>query len=351
MATFKDFAVTHADKLITAIHEDIDTAKHNYPLSVGASGLSMVREMIAEGKMIRGLLLLLSIQMHGGTIRPEHYHLAGAIELLHGGFLIHDDIMDQDYRRRNQDSIYYRYIKEGRERRATSAKHYGASMAMCLGDMVFFLVFEIIAKRVTDPEKIQCIVAYIGQEVQHVGPAQMMDAAYGQIPHDPTPEEIDQIYTYKTAHYTFSLPLILGAVFGKNLNEPLLKEIGRDMGIIFQLVDDDLGMFGSSASIGKEVGSDVRENKKTLLRHLLLERADASSREKLLAIFGNPQVTTSEIEYVKKSIEELKVRSDIFAEITKRRSRAEASIGSLPPSLRDTDLLSDLLSYIIERTH
>lgn len=350
MSTFKEFYSLHQQKLVDSMYEDIDLAIKDYPLPVGARGLSMVRNMIAGGKMIRGMLVLMSAKMHGVPIIQELYHLAGAIELLHAGFLIHDDIMDNDFRRRNQDSIYYQYIKEGQQKHAANPEHYGVSMAMCLGDMVFFLVYEIIAKRIADPEKVQCVTAYISQEVQHVGPAQMMDASYGQIPEDPTEDEIQRIYTYKTAHYTFSLPLILGGTFAPSMKLETLKAIGKEMGIVFQLKDDDLGMFGTSEEIGKEVGSDIRENKKTLLRHLLFQSVSGSEKEKLLAIFGNPQITTGEINYVKECIEKQNVREKIMNEMVSRKEKALTLMKSLAGTGETTTILADLLSYIISRS-
>jgi len=351
MKTFKDFYTLHQKKLIESMYEDIDLSMRDYPLPAGTHGLSMVRGMVTGGKMIRGMLVLMSAQMHGVPITKELYHLAGAIELLHAGFLIHDDIMDNDYRRRNRDSIYYQYIKEGQEKNAANPEHYGVSMAMCLGDMVFFLVYEIIAKRISDPEKVQCVTAYISQEVQHVGPAQMMDASYGQIPEDPTEDEIQRIYTYKTAHYTFSLPLILGGTFAPSMQITTLKAIGKEMGIVFQLKDDDLGIFGSSDSIGKEVGSDVRENKKTLLRHLLFQSVSPSEREKLHTIFGNPHLSVNDLTFVKICIEKTGVRETIAQEMKLRKEKALALMKSLDDSGKMTVLLADLMSYIISRTN
>jgi len=347
--TFQEFYKKHQPKLIERIYENLDQTYKNYPLAVGAKGIRIVRKSVAQGKMIRGMLVLMSAQMHGVQITEELYDLAAAVEILHTGFLIHDDIMDNDYKRRNQDSVYYQYIKEGKRRKANDPEHYGMSMAMCLGDMIFFLVFEIISKKIKDPELVQCIIGYISQEVQHIGPAQMMDAAYGLITKDPSAKEIDEIYTYKTAHYTFSLPLILGAVFSLYVRLPLLKDLGRQMGIIFQLKDDELGIFGSTKEIGKLVGSDIRENKKTLIRHLLYKRASKQNRKKLTAIFGNSDITQADISLVRKLIQEYGVMSEIDKQIIKRKELIESYLAELSEDGIDVSLLGELLIFIISR--
>lgn len=347
--TFQEFYSTYQPGLIKSIYANLDQANQNYPLPVGARGIQIVRQSVTQGKMIRGMLVLMSAHMHGLAITDEIYDVASAVEILHTGFLIHDDIMDNDYKRRNQDSVYYQYIKEGQAKKATDPEQYGMSMAMCLGDMVFFLVFEIISKKIKDPELVQCIIGYISQEVQHIGPAQMMDAAYGLIPDDPTEEEIEQIYTYKTAHYTFSLPLILGAVFSSYVRLPLLKDLGCEMGIIFQLKDDELGIFGDTKEIGKLVGSDIRENKKTVIRHLLCKRADKANRKKLSDIFGNPHITKEDIEFVRELIKEYGVLDQINTQIANRTKVIEGFFTELADDDIDVSLLRELMMFIISR--
>ena len=347
--SFKEFYKIHQPELIKHIYANLDQAYQNYPLPVGAEGIKIIRKSVAQGKMIRGMLVLMSAHMHGITIKQVHYDLAAAVEILHTGFLIHDDIMDNDYKRRNQDSVYYQYIKEGRRKKAIDPDHYGTSMAMCLGDMVFFLVFEIISKKIKDPELVQCIIGYISQEVQHIGPAQMMDAAYGLIPKDPTEKEIDLIYTFKTAHYTFSLPLILGAVFSSYVRLPLLKDLGCEMGIIFQLRDDELGIFGDTKEIGKLVGSDIRENKKTLIRHILCKRADNADRKKLDLIFGNSALKKADITFVRNVLKRYKVMDLIDRQIEIRQDKVEQYLTELTSDGLDVSLLRELLAFIISR--
>lgn len=345
----KQFFNTHQEKLTDTIYENIDRAHKDYPLQVGKAGLLKLRESVAGGKMIRGMLVLMSVKMHGKEILEEHYHLAAAIEILHTAFLIHDDIMDNDYRRRNHDSVYYQYIKEGEEKGVPDPKHYGMSMAMCLGDMIFFLVTQIIATRIYDPEISQCIIGYVSQEVQHIGPAQMMDAAYGQLAEDPTEEEINQIYTYKTAHYTFSLPMIIGAVFSSYVRTEQLKALGQEMGIIFQLRDDELGIFGTTDEIGKEVGSDIRENKKTLLRHLLFAHASQEDVTKLTQIFGNHQISHEDIVFVQNTLKKNEVQQIIQKQIETREKQAQEILNALEKDGLDIVIIRELLEYIQKR--
>jgi geranylgeranyl diphosphate synthase type I len=86
------------------------------------------------------------------------------------------------------------------------------------------------------------------------------------------------VNTYKTASYTVSRPLQLGAAAAADRPDvqALFHEVGNQLGVAFQLRDDVLGVFGDPAVTGKPSGDDLRSGKRTVLLATALELADAS---------------------------------------------------------------------------
>lgn len=347
--TFFEFISKHRSHLETFINTAIDNKISTSPLRETKYALQKVRDCVTDGKMIRGILVILSAEMHTKTIDEQVYATAAAVEIFHTGLLIHDDIMDNDFKRRNKDSIFYQYMKEGESLKANNPLLYGQSMGLCVGDICFFLGFEIISKFITNTEILKSIIQEISIEFQHVGPAQMADTAHGLTTVEPNEEEIYQKYIYKTAHYSFSVPLILGSFFAKHQHTSLLKQFGEDIGIIFQLKDDDLGIFGDEQEIGKQVGSDIRENKKTLLRWYTFQNAIGKDREKLSAIFGKSTISTDELRFVRECVEKYHARSHINREIDKRVDRLNDTIKTIEQTGISTELLKEIVEYNLIR--
>lgn len=213
------------------------------------------------GKMIRGSLVLLSHHIGNGTNPDDALRVASSMELFHSSFLIHDDMIDRDLLRRGKPTIHQQY----------GGGHFGTSMAMCIGDIGFFLGFELLSELTIEPQLKNTIIATCAKELIKVGLGEMQDVAFSQANGLPSYDEILAMYRYKTARYTFSLPFILGAILARqdDKTREKLEELGEYLGLLFQIKDDELGMFGDSKETGKPVGSDLKECKKTIFVSLL----------------------------------------------------------------------------------
>ena len=94
-------------------------------------------------------------------------------------------------------------------------------------------------------------------------------------------EVAEKVNRYKTAAYTIERPLHIGARLagaGEDVIEAY-REFGRDIGIAFQLRDDQLGVFGDPAVTGKPAGDDLREGKRTVLVGTAIQRLRESDPE------------------------------------------------------------------------
>ncbi len=147
-------------------------------------------------------------------------------------------------------------------------------------------------------------------EITLVGLGQMQDVyALG----DTNTESILSTYTYKTARYTFSLPFALaGRVSTVSDSEILsLEKIGEKIGILFQIHDDYLGLFGNSSTTGKQAVSDIQKNKLTLYKLFLLELNNQYIKTTILPLFGKQKVTAENIAQIQNSLTEYKITKKV----------------------------------------
>jgi geranylgeranyl diphosphate synthase, type I len=216
--------------------------------------IEKIQEFTTRGKMLRGSLFLRTYEILGG--KKDYSKVALALELTQSAILSHDDIMDKDNTRRGKETIHKQYTN------IINDEHYGYSMAMCLGDIGFFQAFKHLPQEVID---------IYADEMTKCAYGQMQDIHYTYSNQEITPKQIINIYKYKTARYTFSLPMMIAAkLAGKE--EKIFSELGENLGIIFQIIDDQLGILGDKKEIGKTPGADITENKKTLHRYYLLQK-------------------------------------------------------------------------------
>lgn len=95
--------------------------------------------------MLRGLFLILIANIYNPKLnKTAILPLAASIELIQSALLIHDDIMDNDRLRRGDPTIFAQYEQFALSKKITQPTHYGQSMGICVGDMTYFLSFELM---------------------------------------------------------------------------------------------------------------------------------------------------------------------------------------------------------------
>lgn len=287
-----------------------------------------------QGKMIRGCLLLLSYRLFGGDQKYVPLHAAAALELTHSGLLIHDDMIDRDEKRRGQPAFHIQLTQRSQEMGYIEADHHGQSIALCAGDITFFLSFELLSQLKSEDLLVRQLMQLFAREFTQVGFAETQDIHQGLTTKQITEDDIFSMYKYKTGRYTFSLPLSAGALLA---SQPVsvqgqLGTLGETLGLIFQLKDDELGLFGTEAEIGKVAGSDVREGKKTLYYLYSLELATSEDRERLKRLFGKRDITDDELEQVRTLVISSGTKAKVDQKIKQLQDKAQAQIGALPLS-------------------
>ena len=277
---------------------------------------------------------------------------AAAMEIIHSSLLIHDDIMDNDRLRRGGRTIFVQYEQAGRRARAADPAAFGRSMGICAGDVGYFLAWEILSGLALDAERKVELLALVSRELSYVGLAQMQDVAFSAFPRIPSRDDVLALYIYKTARYTFALPLMAGALLAgaPAVERRKLCELGERLGVIFQVRDDELGIFGSEAETGKPVGSDIREGKKTLLYLELIRRARGAEKRRLEELFGKPDLTASESKRVREAIEGLGARGTLERLMEGLAKEALRIIHSLSITKDHSRILREICEQSVERT-
>jgi geranylgeranyl diphosphate synthase, type I len=334
----------------------------------GADLPARLLEFSLQGKMIRGCLITLSYRMFVSDVPPRTFgpetippwvsRIAAAYELVHSSLLVHDDIMDRDALRRGKATIYSQYAEAGKREGIGDADRFGESLGICAGDVGFFLAFEMLAG--PDPALshaepgaglIRSILRLWSNELTSVGLAQMEDVALSFSEKKPGEPEVLSLYRHKTARYTFSLPLMTGALAAGRGEDTVerLAELGEHLGIIFQIKDDELGIFGAEEEIGKPLGSDLREGKKTLLSLRLAQACGDEYRKTVLRVLGAGLASPPRLA----PLRELAERSGVMARLREMcgelKKKAEAVIELLEIDERSKALMRGLLAYNLER--
>jgi len=335
----------------------------------GADLMERFSSFCMQGKMVRGGLVLLGYSIFRDELPEVVVKTAAAIEIIHSSLLIHDDIMDRDDLRRGRKTFHIQYREEWMKRGAPDAEHFGESLAICAGDIGFFLAFDLLSELNTDPLLRVKIMTFWSQELATVGLAQMQDVSLSQFSDSVTRRDILELYRFKTARYTFSLPLATGAMLAgqsKDVTSRLIA-LGEQVGIIFQIKDDEIEFFGDSNIIGKSAGSDLREGKKTLFYlHLqeILDSASSNSENKQKGIYipederrflervlGGTQVTDFDLVELRRIVEKHGIREKIEHTVKKFYRRAEEEISRLSIGDERRRILLDILESSTTRTY
>jgi geranylgeranyl diphosphate synthase type II len=253
MHNFKDLVKTFAEKF---------SAEH-FPGSPEGLYQPGTYFLSLGGKRIRPVMCLMGNELFA-DIHPDAFNAGMAIELFHNFTLIHDDIMDAATLRRGMETVHLKY---------------GPNAALLSGDVMMIKAYEYIAK--LNGQHLSKILSLFNTTAVEVCEGQQMDMDFEKRD-DVGMEEYIRMISLKTS-VLLAASLEIGALLGgaSEGNCKHLYEFGRNLGIAFQIQDDYLDAFGDPEKFGKEVGGDIKQNKKTFLMLHAFNVADAKQKEEL----------------------------------------------------------------------
>jgi octaprenyl-diphosphate synthase len=304
----------------------IDEAVEHLAATDSAILSRAVRYLYGQGgKRVRPLMVLASAEAAGGDPRRA-LPAAAAIEWLHQGSLVIDDVVDRASLRRGGPTL-----------------HTATSIPFAAGVAAFVFARIHRALRAMHPAIADQLVAAAGalaegerQELRHTGDPGLTITGYYRI------------IEAKTAR----LFACAAAVGGLSVEAPrsvvrALSRYGREAGLAFQILDDVLDYTGTAQTLGKLPGTDLREGKVTLPMLLLLERLEGADRERLVRLLGAKDAE-DELPWVRARIADHGVDVDCVARARVHLERARRALKSVPGQ-RGGALLEELAVCFVER--
>ncbi len=276
--------------------------------TVAANSVKSIQKFIlGGGKRLRPALLYHAYLAAGGKRLKAAKKASLSIELVHAFLLIHDDIMDNDDKRHGIDTIHKKYEKIAKRSFVKKDnKHFGQSIAIVVGDLCYTMANKVLFKSNFTPKIILKALNRLQETVYAVIPGQIRDIRLGYVG-KATEKEILKVQEAKTAYYTFNAPIELGYILAENNNKKDLanfKKYSLAMGKAFQIRDDILGIFGDERTLGKPVGSDIIEGKRTLLTNYVIKNGSKQNKKIINKLLGKQNLNKKDLAEFRGAIKE-----------------------------------------------
>ena len=220
------------------------------------------------GKMLRSALCLLTCEVVGGDWHKA-LPAAASLEMVHNFSLIHDDIEDGSSQRRHRDALW---------------KVWGQAQAINAGDAMFALArlaMLRLAERGVPDTKVLRAINRLDETCLRLTTGQYLDISYEQRLDIGVKQYLEMI-SGKTASL-FACSFNMGALVGCDNESSIthLDKFGHAMGMVFQIQDDILNIWGDGSVTGKPTACDIHNKKKSLPVVYALENSSGQQLETL----------------------------------------------------------------------
>ena len=290
----------------------------------------------AQGKALRPTLCLFACEAAGGTVQ-QAMPAAVAIELIHSFSLIHDDIQDMD---------------ETRHHRPTLWAVWGIPRALVAGNVlriVADMTLGKLADRGVSDETAARVVQVLTDAYLSMIEGQYLDLSYEGRHDIHAPQYLDMIARKTGALIRCSTKL--GAVIGSREEATVdtLESYGQSLGVVFQIRDDVLGVWGEEETTGKPVGADIRRKKNSFPVVYAMSAASAEDRRTLERVYSKEQPSDADVSEVLEVMERTGVKEQADILMSEHRDRALDALSGLEiePTIRRE--AEDLVHFLLVR--
>lgn len=239
------------------------------------------------GKRFRPALVVATHDALGGTSADAAAEVGAAVELLHTAFVIHDDVIDDDHVRRGRPNVSgtFRALAGVDGADPEVAAGYGLTAAILAGDLALAAAVRAVALSGAPAPVVAGLLDLFDTSLHRTAAGELADVRHSLDLAPATLAQSLEMEAQKTSAYSFVLPLQAGAVLAgaDAVTIARLGDVGRAMGIAFQLVDDLIGVFGDPTRSGKSATCDLRTRKQT---PLLVHARTTSAWEQLRGYLG-----------------------------------------------------------------
>ncbi len=278
--------------------------------------------MSGGGKRIRPTLLMLSCEAFGGNAQ-DALSAAAAVEMFHNFTLLHDDIMDNALVRRGKPSVY---------------AEWGDNVAILSGDAMMIYSYHLLSQ--VAAEHLPRVMEIFTTMALQVCEGQQYDMDFEDRQKVTVVEYMNMIELKTSVLLAGSATI--GAVLG-GASETDCRKIYRyalELGLAFQLQDDLLDSYGTQEELGKKIGGDILEGKKSCLMLNAMSHASEQDREVLRTTHLDPTLTAEQkIARVKEVYDRYQIPHLINQQISLRFERALSILDTLDISAPCTEHL------------
>lgn len=296
------------------------------------SPVALVQEMGeyiagAGGKRLRPILLLLAARL-AGYRGPRAIRLACVVELLHTATLIHDDVVDQAPLRRGRPS---------------ANAQWGDDASVLVGDHLYSKSFAMLVH-----DNDQGIMETLARAT-----VSMTEAEVFQLERKrsgvTTETDYLRIISQKTASF-MSACCRIGALLGgvSPAQVEALTRYGLDVGVAFQMSDDSLDFIADQERLGKAIGADLREGKRTLPLIRTLECAAPAEAERVRAFLRQQSLAPAEIEEIRQIVLACDGVGYAHGRAVACAQSAKAGLAAFPPS-EERETLVLIADFVVDR--
>jgi len=308
---------------------------------------------LRDGKRIRAAMIYYGYRCFSNKDIGQILKASMAIELIQSYLLIHDDIIDQDDKRRNGPTMHCAYKKLAQKRyKKIDSDHFGISFAILAGDILCAFANEILTNLyIREKYKVNAIrrLNHVIHQVIYGEALDILTSYQEKL----TKKDLEKVHYLKTATYTFEGPLHIGALLAGANKKQLesLSSYAIPLGKAFQIQDDILGMFGDEKKLGKPVGSDIKEGKRTLLIIKALESSTKKQKILIENVLGKKNITPKQLSMVRKIIKDtgsLEYSQDLAKKLVKQ---AKSAIIKSNFKKEGKQFLLEIADYMLERDY
>ena len=288
--------------------------------------------MSLGGKRLRPMLTIMGYSLYKDD--PEKIMpYAVAVEAFHNFTLMHDDIMDKAPLRRGVKTVHEKW---------------NVNTAILSGDVMLVKVYDALAE--LEPKLLKEALPLFNKCATEVCEGQQWDMEFESMKTVTTAQYLEMIRQKTAVLLGFSLEfgaLLAGA---NKKNRDIIRSLGVNIGIGFQLNDDLLDVYGDKKTFGKQVGGDIIANKKTFLLIRALERAKGKEKSEL-----QKWLTATKFDKVKKVkavtaiYDKLEIKGITESEINNYFSKGLQNLSQLPAST-SRDALGQQIMQLMNRT-
>ena len=294
------------------------------------------------GKRIRPALTIASCLACEGKVEDALYPAAG-LEIIHNCTLIYDDIIDNSKLRRNKPTVWFKF---------------GKSIAQCIGINYAAAVFQA-ANKSKKPIQISNIFS---ETMKKIVEGEIFDILFEQSGKKEEKYIIENRYkkitendylkmiSKKTAFLIQSCCQVGGlAANAKKKEIEALKNYGFNLGVVFQIKDDILDIFGQGKEFGKKIGKDIEERKLgNIVIFYALKEFSKKEKDKLLRILRKKEIKNKDIKEAVNLIKKTKAKEKAFLLGERYLARAKQNLKKLPEN-KWSQLLNEMIDFALKR--